>query len=79
MENVINIDARPRVLHPAYTRQLSEANRAIRQLRKLGCRVLSQEISVLGTEIVVDHNPHRTLSGCPNVHVTCFPAAGRAA
>ncbi len=75
MPNVINLDMQPRVLHPAYMRQLAEANRAVRQLRNLGCRVVSQEISVLGTEIVVDRNPHRTLTGCPNVHVTCRRAA----
>lgn len=84
MENIINLDPRPRVLHPAFLRQLAEANRAERQLRGLNCRVLKRSISVLGTEIVVDHNPHRTLTGCPNVHVTCAPKAvpmghGRAA
>lgn len=69
--NVIPIDSRPRVLHAAFVRQLAEANRAVRQLRKLGCRVLSQKVVADGAEILVDRNPHRTLIGCPSVHVTC--------
>lgn len=69
--NVIPIDSRPRVLHAAFVRQLAEANRAVRQLRKLGCRVLSQHVSADGSEIVIDYNPHRALIACPSVHVTC--------
>jgi len=71
MENVIRIDSRPRVLHAAFVRSLAEANRAARQLRKLGCHVLSLTVADAGAEIVVDRNPHRTLIGCPGVHVTC--------
>lgn len=71
MKNVINIDPRPRVLHAAFIRSLAEANQAARQLRQLGCRVLSLTIADIGAEIVIDRNPHRTLSGCPTVHVTC--------
>lgn len=70
MDNVIAIDRRPRVLHAALIRQLAEANRAARQLRALGCRVLSQRIAGNGAEIVIDRNPHRDLIGCPGVHVT---------
>lgn len=71
MENVIPLETRPRVLHATFVRQLAGANRAVRQLRKLGCRVLSQKVLSTGAEITVDRNPHRTLAGCPNVHVTC--------
>lgn len=74
MENVIQFDARPRVLHTGFVLRLAEANRAVRQLRRLGCRVISQAIDGTRAEIVVDRNPHRTLIGCPGVHVTCRPA-----
>lgn len=75
MENVLLFKPQPRVLHTGFIRQLSEANRALRQLRGLGCRVLSQTVTARGSEIVIDHNPHRTLTGCPSVHVTCGKAA----
>lgn len=75
MENVIRIDARPRVLHASFVRSLAEANRAARQLRKLGCRVLSLTVADAGAEIVIDRNPHRRLVGCPGVHVTCARTA----
>jgi hypothetical protein len=75
MENVIPIDARPRVLHAGFVHKLAEANRAVRQLRKLGCRVISQAVSESGSEIVIDRNPHRTLVACPSVHVICGRAA----
>lgn len=73
MENVLLFKPQPRVLNTGFVRQLSEANRALRQLRGLGCRVIRQVVgdSAKPTEIVIDRNPHRTLSGCPNVHVTC--------
>lgn len=71
MEPVLMFKPQPRVLHTGFLRQLSESNRAIRQLRSLGCRVIRQDITPRGTEIVVDRNPHRTLVGCPSVHVTC--------
>jgi hypothetical protein len=70
MENVFRIDPRPRVLHAAFVRQLAEANRAVRQLRTLGCRVLSQHVLGHGAEIIIDRNPHRTLVDCPSVHIT---------
>lgn len=75
MDNVIPIDSRPRVLHPLFVIRLAEANRAMRQLRRLGCRVLRQQVSDQGSEIMVDRNPHRTLVGCPGVHVTVDWAA----
>ena len=66
-----------RVFTPTFVTRLAEANRAARQLRDLGCRVISQVVSdqEKPTEIVVDRNPHRLLAGCPNVHVTCRRAA----
>ncbi len=68
---VIDISARPKVLHQAFLLRLSEANSALRQLRGLGCRVTRQAILDHETEMVVVHNPHRGLVGCPTVHVTC--------
>lgn len=75
MENVIQISPRPKVFSPTFLCRLAEANRAMRQLRGLGVRVISQAVGDRDkpTEIVVDRNPHRTLAGCPNVHVTCVP------
>lgn len=69
-DNVVAIDSRPRVLHAAFVRQLAEANRAVRQLRTLGCRVLSQTVSSDGARIVIDRNPHCRLTDCPRVSVT---------
>lgn len=62
-----------RVFTPTFMLRLAEANRAARQLRDFGCRVIRQQVGdrEKPTEIVVDRNPHRTLVGCPNVHVTC--------
>lgn len=74
MRNIIPIDPRPRVLHPGFVRQLAEANYAVRQLRHLGCRVIRQDVTDAGSEIVIDRNPHRTLAGCASVHVTFHPA-----
>lgn len=73
MENIIQMSAVPRVFNPGFVMRLSEANRAVRQLRRLGCRIIRQAIGdrEKSTEIVVDRNPHRTLIGCPTVHVTC--------
>lgn len=75
MENVLLFKPQPRVLHTGFIRHLAESNRAVRQLRSLGCRVISQHVSADGAEIVIDHNPHRTLIDCPTVHVTCGKAA----
>lgn len=70
MENVIPIAPRPRVLHAGFVRHLAEANRVLRRLRKLGCRVVSQSITEDGAEIVVDRNPHRQVTYNAGVHVT---------
>lgn len=68
-------DARrsPRVLTNGYVQRLREANDAVRQLRRLGCRILSVTIGRPNepSEIRVDRNPHQRLSGCWGVHVTC--------
>lgn len=53
--------------------RLAESNRAIRQMRDLGCRVCFMRLSTrpgVLTELVVDRNPHRLPIGCPDVHVT---------
>jgi hypothetical protein len=53
--------------------RLAESNHALRQLRKLGCRVVRLKLArtpVECTEIIVDRNPHDRLVGCPSVHVT---------
>jgi len=73
MENVIQLSAAPRVFNPGFCMRLSEANQAVRQLRDLGCRINRMAIGdrEKSTEIVVDRNPHKTLIGCPTVHVTC--------
>jgi hypothetical protein len=73
MENVIQISAAPQVFNPVFVMRLAEANKAVRQLRDYGCSILSQVIGdrEKPTEIVVDRNPHKTLIGCPSVHVTC--------
>ena len=73
MENVIQLSTAPRVFNPGFIHRLSEANRAARQLRELGCRIIRQAVGdrEKSTEIVVDRNPHKTLIGCPTVHVTC--------
>ena len=73
MSKIIQISPAPRVFNMDFVLRLAEANQAARQLRELGCRVIRQAVGVREkpTEIVVDRNPHRLLSGCPNVHVTC--------
>lgn len=73
MENVIQIAEPAKVFNPLFLCRLAEANRAVRQLRRLGCQVIRQAVGDRDkpTEIVVDRNPHRLLAGCPNVHVTC--------
>lgn len=67
-------DARkgPRILSASYLARLAEANAALRQLRALGCRVLSVSIGRPNeaSEILIDKNPHRRLAGCPGVHVS---------
>lgn len=71
MGQVFRFPAQPRVLNPVFVRALAEANRAVRQLRDMGCQVLDQTIGdrERDTEIVIDRNPHRRLSGCPGVQV----------
>lgn len=72
MATINQISPRPKVFNVAFLCRLAEANRAHRQLRRLGCRVIKQAVGDVGnpTEIVVDRNPHCTLQSCPNVHVT---------
>ncbi len=70
MENVIPLPARPRVLHAGFVRQLAEANRVVRRLRKLGARVLRQTVTDDGAEIVVDRNVHRMVTASSNIRVT---------
>lgn len=72
MKNVISVPSQPKVFNTVFLLRLSEANRAVRQLRGLGCRTIRQAIGDRehATEIVVDRNPHRVLSGFPGVHVT---------
>jgi len=72
MDNILQLSSQPKVFNTVFLLRLSEANRAVRQLRRLGCRVIRQAIGDRdnATEIVVDHNPHRVLNGCPGVHVT---------
>lgn len=72
MDNVLKLSTQPKVFNAAYLVRLSEANRAVRQLRGLGCRIIRQDIGDRdkATEIVVDRNPHLTLNGCPSVHIT---------
>lgn len=67
------IQKEPRVFSPMTIARLAEANCATRQLRSLGCRVVSLDLGGPGeiAEIVVDRNPHQLLIGCPHVHVTC--------
>lgn len=71
MDNIILMPARPKVFNTVFLSRLSEANRAVRQLRRLGCRIIRQAVGDRenATEIVVDRNPHRTLNDCPGVHV----------
>ena len=65
----------PHVLTAGYIMRLSEANEAVRQLRRLGCRILSVTVGCPNeaSEIRVDRNPHQRLTGCWGVHVTCGP------
>ena len=71
--NIISFSEQPKVLHQGFIARLSEANEAMRQLRRFGCRIVRLVIGGTDspTEIIVDRNPHRQLAGCPNVHVTC--------
>lgn len=72
MERVLPFRPAPvRVFTPAFVARLAEANRALRQLRALGCRVLSQTVGGDGARLVIDRNPHCRLAGCPHVSVTC--------
>lgn len=63
----------PKVFTPMTQARLETAGRITRQLRGLGCRVVSLDLGGPGEliEIVVDRNPHVVLHGCGNVHVTC--------
>lgn len=63
----------PKVLNPATVARIADANEAIRQLRRLGCKVkrLVWGSPDKKTEIVIDRNPHCTLMGCDSVHVIC--------
>lgn len=72
MSNVLQLSSQPRVFNTAFVLRLSEANRAVRQLRCLGCRIVRQTIGDRdnATEIVVDRNPHFDVVDCPGVHVT---------
>jgi hypothetical protein len=58
------------VLNDLFVARLAEANRAARQLRAWGCRVLRMDIDDATTEVVIDRNPHRRIDDCPNVRVT---------
>jgi hypothetical protein len=62
----------PRIFTLAQQARMAEANRALRQLRALGCRPLCLRLGdgCCLTEIVIDRNPHRCIEGCPGVHVT---------
>lgn len=75
MSNVLNFPNRARVLTPAYTRRLAQANAAERKLRELGCRILSRSITASSVDLVVDRNPHRIPVECWNVHITVGRAA----
>lgn len=68
----IQVSKWPKVFNTYFLDQLAESNMAVRQLRCAGVKVLSVRLGGKReeTEIVVDRNPHTTLAGCPNVHVT---------
>lgn len=72
MGNLLQISTKPKVFNTYFVLRLSEANRATRQLRRLGCRILRQTIGDRhrSTEIVIDRNPHCTLTDFPGVHIT---------
>lgn len=62
----------PTVLSPVLVARLAETNEALRRLRGMGCRTLTVDLGgpVRTAVLVVDRNPHKTLEGFPNVHVT---------
>ena len=62
----------PKVLTTYFIDRLAEANSAVRELRRMGVKVLSVRIGgkFEETEIVVNRNPHIKLHSCQNVHVT---------
>lgn len=67
------IPSEPVVFSDWMLARLTEANRAIRQMRDRGCRVCFLSLSTrpgVMTELVVDRNPLRHPIGCPDVHVT---------
>lgn len=70
--DVLQLTSQPRVFNTAFLVRLAEANCAVRQLRRLGCRIIRQAVGDRdnATEIVVDRNPHSAIRGCPGVHVT---------
>ncbi len=73
MCNVVKINRMPMVFNPMFVARLAEANRALRQLRDFGCKVLKVEVASYpdeSTRIVVDRNSHKALVYCPGVHVT---------
>ncbi|MDR2188932.1 MAG: hypothetical protein LBE62_12980 [Azonexus sp.] len=76
--NLIRLDHAPAVFTPYFVERIREASDAIRQLRRMGCRVFAVDYRDHGhTHIEIDHNPHLILKGCPDVWVTCRAAAGR--
>lgn len=70
--SILQFPNRSRVFTPLFLSRLSEANRAVRQLRDLGCCAVHVCIGDSGNniEIVVNKNPRHALNGCPDVHVT---------
>jgi hypothetical protein len=69
---VISFPRQPRVFTPAFVGQLAIANCALRQLRGMGVTPLSCDVSEASARIVVNRNPHQSLSAeaFPGVSVT---------
>jgi len=72
MASIFNISKQPRVFNSLVVAKLADANCVARQLRGIGCRVLSLSIGEPGeySELVVDRNPHVVIRGFSSVHVT---------
>ena len=71
--SVIQLNQAPKIFNGGFVHRLAEANTALRQLRCLGVKAISIQVAQRNfeyTEIVVNRNPHSTLTSCPGVHVT---------
>ncbi|MDR1850129.1 MAG: hypothetical protein LBQ75_08820 [Zoogloeaceae bacterium] len=72
MGQLIQFNKTPRVFTAGFIQQLAIANQALRQLRGMEVTLLSCDVSESRVHIIVNRNPHQSLSAeaFPGVSVT---------